>query len=209
VQSRETTLRSSDGDLKSGPVLKKALSEKRTIFLLDETGFYLLPAITRSLAPRGERFQVKVPLTRNHLSVIGGVTPDGKISAEIHTQALDGWGVIFFLTHLLKHLSDRLLVIWDGSPIHCRSEVVQVFLRQVGSKHIRIEEFPPYAPDLNPAEGLWDQLKYHELANTPCQDLEALAYELRLALNRVRARLSLVQGFFGQPKLDISEFKKV
>jgi transposase len=209
VPSRGTKLRSSDGDLKDGRASKKALSEKRTIFLLDETGFYLLPAVTRSLAPRGERFQIKVPLTRNHLSVIGGVTPDGKVSAGIHTQALDGRDVILFLTHLLKHLSDRLLVIWDGSPIHCRSEVVQVFLRQVGSKHISIAEFPPYAPDLNPAKGLWDQLKYHELPNSPSPDLEALAYQLRLALNRVRARPSLVQGFFGQPKLDISEFKKV
>jgi transposase len=201
--------RSSIGDLRCGLVSKKALRENRTIFLLDESGFYLLPAVVKTLAPRGQRISIRVPLTRDHLSVIGGVTPDGRISASIHTESLNEWDVILFLTHLLKHLSDRLLIIWDGSPIHRRSKLVQLFLRQVGSRHISTSELPGYAPDLNPAEGLWDQLKYHELANVACEDLEELVYELRLALNRIRARPQLIQSFFGQPRLDTSEFKKV
>jgi hypothetical protein len=124
------------GGTRCGPISKKAQHEKRTIFLLDETGFYLLPAVVRTLAPRGSRISIRVPLTRDHLSVIGGVTPEGKIAASIHAEALGEWEVILFLTHLLRHLSDRLLIVWDGSPIHRRSALVRLFLRQVGSQHI-------------------------------------------------------------------------
>jgi transposase len=169
----------------------------------------LLPSVKKTLAPRGERVTLKVPLTKDHLSVIGAITPKGELSYSIHKTSITGWDVILFLTHLLKHFSNRLLIVWDGSPIHRKSEEVLLFLKQVGSWHLQTEFFPFYAPDLNPTEGLWHQLKDEELANIPCRNLEGLHLELRLAIMRVRSKPELVQELFGQPNLDISEFKKI
>jgi transposase len=55
-----------------------------------------------------------------------------------------------------KHSTDigrgKILVIWDGSPIH-RSKETQVFLKIGAAKRLYLEPLPCYAPDLNP-EGM-------------------------------------------------------
>ena len=44
---------------------------------------------------------------------------------------------------------------------------------------------PGYAPDLNPDEGVWDQLKYIELRNVACHNQDELRQELRRRLGRL------------------------
>src|SRR6266704_1981163 len=56
------------------PTEKKAKEEDRTIVFVDEAGFYLLPMAVRTYAPVGQTPILKVPLTRDHLSAIGGLT---------------------------------------------------------------------------------------------------------------------------------------
>ena len=85
-------------------------------------------------------------------------------------------------------------MIWDGSPIHRRAEV-KTFLAEAGDA-IHLESLPPYAPDLNPVEWLWRQLKEIEMRNLACGDLEELHLELHLALGRVRQKPRLAGSFF-------------
>jgi hypothetical protein len=63
----------------------KALSEQRTIVWVDESGFYLLPGAVRTYAPRGETPLLRVPLTRDHLSVIGGLTVGRRLLLQVRT----------------------------------------------------------------------------------------------------------------------------
>ena len=107
--------------------------------------------------------------------------------------ALEGLQSIEFLIHLGRLAGDRLLVIWDGSPIHRRAEV-RDFVEEAGA-HIHVEPLPPYAPDLNPVEWLWRHLKLVEMANRTCLDLEQLHEELHLALGRVREKRRLIPSF--------------
>jgi transposase len=109
--------------------------------------------------------------------------------------------IIEFLLHLGHVIGDRLLLIWDGSPIHRRAEVME-FLAEVG-RAVHLEVLPPYAPDLNPVEWLWKHLKQVELRNLACRDLEELHMEIHLALGRVRQRLALVRSFFEGAGLEL------
>ena len=59
------------------PQQKKAEQEKRTFMFVDEAGFYLLPMMVRTSAPRGQTPVLRVEITRDHLAVIGGITPTG------------------------------------------------------------------------------------------------------------------------------------
>jgi transposase len=194
-----------DGVLWSGRISKKALRERKTLFLLDETAFYLLPALVRSYGPRGIQSEMSVPLTKDHLSVIGGITPRGEFSLSMKEESLEAPDVIWFIRHLLNRFN-KVLLVWDGSSIHGRSVLVRQFIERVGDHHLTVAKFPGYAPELNPTEGLWKHLKHVELKNVCAQDLEELRIELQLASNRVRSQLGLVQSFFGQPPLDISDF---
>jgi transposase len=67
---------------------------------------------------------LRAPLTRDHLSVISGITPAGQILLQIQERSLRGPDVVRFLQHLLRHIPGKLLVIWDGAPIH-RARVVK------------------------------------------------------------------------------------
>jgi transposase len=103
---------------------------------------------------------------------------------------------------LVRQVAGRILVIWDGSPIHRRAEV-KAFLTDQAARRIHLEALPPYAPDLNPVEWLWKHLKKVELRNLTCLDLEQLHMELHLALGRVRQRLALVRSFFEGAGLEL------
>ena len=99
-------------------------------------------------------------------------------------------------------IGGRLLVIWDGSPIH-RCGLVKEFLAAGGAGYVHLEQFPPYAPDLNPDEQVWHHLKRVEMKNMCCLNLHQLSTELQLAINRLRKKPSLIQSFFAGAGLDL------
>ncbi len=143
---------------------KKADLEGRTIVWVDEAGFYLLPARVRTYAPRGQTPVLRVLLTRDHLSAISALTASGRVLMYVQDTAFRGPRVVRFLRHLLRHIPGKLLVIWDGAPIH-RSKVVKAFLAEGGVERVWLEQLPSYAPELNPVEGIWRQLKRVHLRN--------------------------------------------
>jgi transposase len=181
---------------------KKARLERRTLVLVDEAGFYLLPGRVRTYAPRGQSPELRVWQTRDHLSLMSGITVAGGLYTMIRAHALTGSQSVWFLQHLQGCLGDRLLVIWDGSPIH-RGHEVQHFLAEGAAPHIHLEPLPPYAPDLNPDEGVWQHLKHVELRNLCCRDLAHLQQELTLAIRRLRSKPHLIQSFFAEAGLEI------
>src|SRR5262245_49311118 len=63
----------------TGLLWKKAVDEGRTIVWVDQVGLYLLPLVVRTWAPCGQTPLLQVPLTRDHLSAISGITPDGRL----------------------------------------------------------------------------------------------------------------------------------
>lgn len=150
--------------------------------------------MVRSYAPRGDRPELRPFLTRDHLSVISAVTPAGQLYSHTSQQALGSFEVALFVQHLLEQLGCPLLLLWDGSPIH-RGDV-QDFIAQLGSRQIVTERLPPYAPDLNPDEGVWQYLKYVELRNEVCLTLRQLRFRLHRALMRLRSKPALIRSFF-------------
>ena len=173
---------------------KGALQEGRTIVWVDESGFYLLPGCVRTYAPRARTPILQVPQTRDHLAAIAAVTPDGLLLQRVQERAVRSPDVVRFLKHLLVHLPGKLLVLWDGAPIH-RGQPVKDFLARGGSQRLRLEPLPGYAPDLNPLDqGIWQHLKHVELANVCCTDPRHLRQELRQAIARLRHKRHIIQG---------------
>lgn len=151
----------------------------------------------RTYAPRGQTPVLRVPLTRDHLSVISAITPTGRLFLMVQERAYRSVDVVRFLGHLLRHIPGKLLVIWDGSPIH-RGQPVKDFLAQGGAERIHLERLPGYAPELNPDEGIWNALKRVELRNVCCRDLQHLHRELRLATMRLRNKRDVILGCIRQ-----------
>jgi len=172
----------------------KARRERRFLVFTDESGFYLLPGVVKTYAPKA---RTPIPgewQTRDHLSVMGGVTARGEIHSMVRPTSLNGLHAIESPVHMGRLGAERLLVIWNVSPIHRRAEV-RAFLAEAGDA-IHRESLPSYAPDPNPGEGLWRHLKDVEMRDLACGDLEQLHQELHLALGRVRQKSRLTGSFF-------------
>lgn len=183
---------------------RRAIRERRALVFEDESGFYLLPGVVKSYAPAGLTPVLREKQTRDHLSVMGGMTPEGRVYTLIRQESLNGLHSIEFLLHLLRVAGERLLVIWDGSPIHRRAEVKEFVASTRG--RVRLEALPGYAPDLNPwDEGGWHHLKGVEMRNLVCRDLDELHQELDLAVGRLRKKPHLVRSFFAQAGLKLQE----
>jgi transposase len=163
---------------------KKARDEGATIVWVDESGFYLLPLAVRTWAPCGQTPVLRVKLTHDHLAAISGITLDGRLFLQVRDDSYDGAAVVGFLRVLLRKIPGKVVVIWDGAPIH-HGQAVKDFLKRGAAKRLHLERLPGYAPEVNPDEGIWNYLKRVELANTCCHDLS----ELHTALIRARERL--------------------
>lgn len=164
---------------------------------VDESGFYLLPAVASTWAPVGKTPILRSKLSREHLSAISGITLEGELYLMMKEGSFKGPDVVQFLQGLLEEIPGKVLVIWDGAPIH-RSKVVKEFLAQGAAQRLHLEPLPAYAPELNPDEGIWRYLKRVELRNVCCQDLLDLLVEITMATKRLLNKPDVIQACLKQ-----------
>src|SRR5579885_2261043 len=145
--------------------------------------------VVRTWAPQGQTPVLRVPLTREPLSAISGITMDGRLFLQVRPVSYTAAAVVGFLRVLLR----KILLIWDGSPIH-RGHEIKEFLKRGAAKRLHLEQLPGYAPELNPDEGIWNYLKRVELGNVCCTDLEHLSTELIRARERLRHKRGIIQS---------------
>ncbi len=106
----------------------------------------------RTYAPCGQTPVLRVKLTRDHLSAIGGITPQGRLVMQMQDRAYNAEDVVRFLHLLLRKIAGKLLVIWDGSPIH-RAKEIKAFLKRGAAKRLYVERLPGYAPERGSPRG--------------------------------------------------------
>ena len=182
-------------------VKKKAKRAGRLILFVDESGVYLLPGVVKTWAPRGETPVLQHHLTNAHLSAISAVSPDGALYFQVQRRAYDSAAVLRFLDALHATMPGKLLIIWDGAPIH-RSELVQAYVDEHRA-WLQIEPLPGYAPELNPDEGIWRYLKYVELKNHAFATLGKLEVAVNAALQHIRHLPEIVTATFREAGLAI------
>jgi len=154
------------------------------------------PLVRRSYAPRGQTPLLVVPGGRREkVSVIAGLSLSPvarQLGLYFHSypnQYINGKGTAGFLRDLLQHLRGRVIVVWDNGPMHKGPAICQVL---ADYPRLCVEWLPPYAPELNPVECLWNHIKYGQLANLTTDDvdtLDDLVMELLIDAKFEQARL--------------------
>lgn len=179
---------------------EKAREEGRTIIFVDECGFSQKSTAKKTWAPTGQTPIIEMNFNWDKLSVIGGISLKN-IYFQIHEESIKSAQVTGFLDHLQRYVKGPLLVIWDGLPAH-RSKVVTEYLQQTKGR-VWVERLPAYAPELNPIEYLWGNVKGNDLANFSPKELWELSKAARDALFKKRRRPCLIHAFWLQTQLDL------
>jgi hypothetical protein len=163
--------------------------------LIDESGFYPLPSVVRTYAPRGRTPVLQEWWPRAPLSAISALSPAGNRYVRSQDHALHSADGVACLEHLLREVPGRRVLIWDGAPMP-RSQLIQECLAHGAAQRVHVARLPASAPALHPGEGLWAQLKGVELRNLGCVNLPHLRRERRDAVKRVRRKPRLLKGCF-------------
>lgn len=180
----------------------KADKEGRTIIFVDECGFSQKTTAKKTWAPSGQTPVLEMNFNWDKLSVIGGISLKS-IWFQIHEESVKSAQVTAFLDQLKRYVKGNLLIIWDGLPAH-RSKVVAQYLSEQQGR-ILVERLPAYAPELNPIEYLWGNVKGNDLANFSPKELWELSTAARAALLKKRRRPKLIRAFWRQTELDLAE----
>lgn len=136
---------------------------------------------------------LKAMQSRAKASAIGALTSDGRLLMRIHEDSIASDLVVEFLRHLLRHIAGPILVVWDNASFH-RSDRVREFLAALPPGRLRLEALPPYAPELNPIEYLWNQMK-RALGNVCCADMKQLLARVRRVRRELQSDPELLLSF--------------
>jgi len=122
---------------------------------------------------------------------------DGKkarLLARTKADSFNTESLILFLKDLKRFVQGaQVILVWDRLPAH-RSKVMKCFLLEQ-REWLEIEWLPGYAPDLNPTEGVWANVKGRELANFCADQIEEVANAFRRGLRRVAHNVQLPFSF--------------
>ena len=132
---------------------------------------------------------------RQFVYVYGAVSPwpwtgdvDWKITRQMNTEQMSA-----FLAQVSSaHAEDFIIMVVDGASSHvCKDLVVP--------ENIRLLRLPPYSPELNPQEHLWDELREKEFPNGVFSDLDGLIRQLEKGLPRLASQKETVCNITGWP----------
>lgn len=132
------------------------------------------------------------------LSLAGALAyePDGSdahLFFELRPGAYNDETLIEFLS-VLNDIEQRpVLLIWDGLPSHRSRRMSDWIATQ---RHwLSVEPLPGYAPDLNPIENVWGNLKSQELANLCADTIDQVADMAEDGLDRIGTDADLCFAF--------------
>lgn len=190
---------------KDWPRIKKARRGGRITVFLDESGFMLQPVLRRTWAPEGQTPILKCWDRRDRLSSISALTISSQrrrlgLYFDIQSENIHTDDVVRFLRALRRQMGRDMIVILDRLPAH-RSAASHLERQSPG--RFKFEWLPSYAPELNPAEGVWRHTKHGDLSNFVPKDVDDLFIHVAGSLENKKRNTTLLRSFFKKAGLSL------
>jgi hypothetical protein len=186
---------------------KRARAESAWIVFFDESGISLIPPVRRSWSPRGctPILRHRVAWKRASMAAALGYHPDGtkaRLCFHLQPDSYDTDSLIGVLEQLAGfYAGQQVVLLWDGLSSHW-SYKMRAHLNE--QRHwLTVERLPAYAPELNPVEYLWANLKGTELANFDGDTVAEVADQARHGIQRICDSDSLAVGFLAHTGLSL------
>ena len=164
----------------------------------DEAGVDLREHAGKTWGARGVRPDVWATGGRGRLNVLSVVTVQGNLNYHVTEKRIDSTEYIQFLEQLIRSRTRPLILIVDGASFH-RSKQVRRFVCR--HRHqLRLHFLPPYSPERNPDEHVWEEIKDKRLRRQLIRDKHDLKIRLHSALKSLQRCTERVKSFFHLPE---------
>ena len=182
------------------PKIKKlAKEEKATIYFGDEAGLRSDYHSGTTWSPRGETPVVKKTGKRFRLNLISAISSKGQMKFMTIRGKINGDVFIEFLKRLLAENKRPVYIIVDGHAIH-KSKKVKEFINSTEGA-LKLFYLPPYSPELNPDELVWNHLKYHCVGKLFIKTKSELQTKVLSYLKSLQKKPQIIKSFFQKPSL--------
>lgn len=157
----------------------------------DEGRFGRINDPMRCWAPAPLRPEAPCQIVREFTYAFAALSPhdgvlDSLILPDVNAEAMG----LFLREVARRHPDEFIVMIMDQAGWH-RSRELRV------PDNMRLEWLPPYSPQCNPAEHLWDEIREKWFGNVVFQDMLGVEDALELALRTLERDRDRVRGFSG------------
>jgi transposase len=167
------------------------------IFFADEAGVRSDAHSGRTWAPRGKTPVVKVTGARVGFNMISAVSPKGQLRFMVVPGRVAAAQFCAFLRRLMFRAPRPIFLILDGHPVH-RSAAARRFVASLRGT-LQLFFLPPYSPELNPDEWVWNDLKNNRLGRMSIAGPAHLKQSAVDHLRQLQRTPALVRSFFQAP----------
>jgi transposase len=134
----------------------------------DEARFGRISAVRHSWCPRPWRPMVQAMVTQEYTYAYAALSPADGCLDSLVLPHVNGYCMQVFLAEIAnRHPNDRIVMILDGAGWHKNQHYPP-------PPNIRLLFLPPYSPELNPTEHIWDDLREKYFHNRVFASIDAL-----------------------------------
>jgi len=179
-------------------VVQWAKEQGAVIFFADESRVRADGHRGTTWSPIGETPVIKDSGDRFGVNMISAVSAQGQMFFDCFDGMMESQRFIDFLKSLRKSAGKPIVVIVDGGSYH-KSKAVKEFLKGDGNTlQIQLVLLPPYSPELNPDEQVWNHAK-RNLGRMSIKSKGELRDAVRRVLETISRSIELVKSFFQMP----------
>ena len=173
-------------------IKQRAAKEGAVIFFVDESTVrsddhrgttWSKRGKTPAVADTGDRFSIKL---------VSAISADGQMMFRLFQGRMKAIKFCEFLKKLAKDVGKKIIVICDNARYHT-AKATKAFAENHGS--IELEYLPPYCPELNPDEQVWNHLK-QRLSKIMITSKTAMRKKTQSILQSIQKTKGLVKSFF-------------
>jgi len=177
-------------------VKKYAKNRGAEIFWLDEATIRSDDPLQRTWGEKGKAPIVKTSGQRQSINAISALSNKGGFWYHVFEGKFNAEKCIDCFKSFRKGRCHPVVLIIDGHPVH-KSKRVNDYIESLDGA-IELVFLPPYAPDLNPDELVWNQMRNIGTSKKPLKKGESLKNRAILDLENIKQNKRLIKSFFKQ-----------
>lgn len=185
---------------KTFPLIKKrAGKEKADIYFGDAAHVRSDHHAGRTWSLKGKTPEIKSTGSRFSFSIISAITAKGQMRFMVLEGGVNSSVFVEFLKRLLIGSKKKIFLIVDRGPAHT-SKLTKSFVETVKDK-LELFYLPPYSPELNPDELVWNHLKNHTVGRSTVTDKADFKKKVTRSMKSLQKNKEKVRSFFGKESL--------
>ena len=166
---------------------------KLKVMFQDEGRFGRISTPSSCWAPKGMRPVVHKQIVREYTYAYAAVDPEeGEIDSFILPDMYASTMSVFLRELSKRHPEHLILLVMDGAPCHRSGDLIV-------PDNIQIAELPPYSPELNPSEHLWDAMREDHFRNVTFESMDAVEDAMVRSLQELEQDKERIKSMTGFP----------